>query len=291
MSSRNRFSLDTLGGRDPEGRPYTTGGKVSVEDYSNFKYGDGVVAKEFGIKLADAFADAHDELDGGRILVTSSAFKVAPPASDSILRPFATQLQNRLGDADVETFQIKRTYLTQGDYATMSAEERDAQIKRNSLRFPEGLDVKADAFIGLDDILVTGSHEGSVQGLFDRNGVDTEVYHTYLLTATEGLNDPTIEAAVNHCAIRSLGDVARLANTTDIFVPNARLCKMIVSADPEEVAEFTNAISDVSVLETLRDYIAGDELEQMPGYTEGVRTFARAVLTRVSSDVRELVLR
>lgn len=283
MSSPNRFSLDIVSGLNEQGKVYTKDGTVCVDNYSRFKHGDGDVSETFGLQLAEAFSDQYDSLDGGHILVTSSAYKAAPPASESLLEPFTTRLQERFPAARVEPFKIDRTVLTQGDYATMSIEQREDIMKRNGLKLPKNVDIHADAIIALDDILVTGSHEVAVQNLFDRSGVTSDIYYAYLLKVGEGVNDPRIEAAVNYCAVRSLSDVVKVANNSTTFIPNARVCKMIVSSGPEDIAHFSESVEDADVLETIHEYIQGDELDKMQGYTDGARLFARFALARLDT--------
>ncbi|MFO0882305.1 MAG: phosphoribosyltransferase family protein [Candidatus Saccharimonadales bacterium] len=276
-----RAFVDTVTA-DEAGTPYTIGGEVSLEEYSRFKYGDGDIAAKFGHLVAQRALEVIPvDIDNPMpLLVTSSAYKVAPPASESLLEPFVTTMREELPQAHIEPFKIYRSVLTEGDYASMTLEQREAVMERNGLVLPEGLPETARAVIALDDILVTGSHERMLHRKLDGT-IDALMLYCYILDVSDDASNPAIEAAINHIALSSLQSLIHIAKTSSKFIPNARICKMLVGSRPEEVYAFVEEASETKMpLETILEYVEGDELEQMQRYEAGVQALRKAITNK-----------
>lgn len=259
--------------------PTTTEGIICPVEYSRFKYGDGEAANTYGTMLAEKTLE-EEIVGNGRYAVTSSGYKVTPPASHSMLASFVDKLRQASPKTVLTPFKINRGVLTQGDYASMGAAEREEIMEKNGLSMPEDFDNSVDGVIALDDILVTGSHERMLHKLFIRSGLsETPISYAYILKVEDDNTDPRVEAEINHCAIRSLSHVAQLSRETSLFVPNARICKMVVSSDQASIEEFCSSVDD-SVLETILRYIEGDELHEMDTYRSGVEVFRDAYASR-----------
>ncbi len=258
--------------------PVTVNGTICPIGYSKFKYGDGEVASTYGDLLAEKILE-EGIVENGTYAVTSSGYKVAPPASHSMLGSFVHRLREE-SEATIVPFKINRGVLTQGDYASMSAEDREKIMEKNGLSLPPDFDYDIDGIMALDDILVTGSHERMLHKLFVRSGLSEKpISYAYILKVEKDCTDPRIEAEINHCAVRSLSHVAQLSRETSLFVPNARICKMIVSSDQATIEEFCNGI-DPAALEIISQYIEGDELHEMDTYRSGVEAFRNAYASR-----------
>lgn len=266
--------------------PHTLQQAVIPIEYSRFKYGDGEIAHQYGSLLAEKMVE-EGLIGEGKHAVTSSAYKVAPPASHSMLGSFVSRARELAPQAIITPFKIDRHNLTEGDYASMGIEEREQVMEKNGLSMPVDFDTDLDSVVALDDILVTGSHEKIIHQLFMRSGLsETQISYAYILKVAEGSKDPRIEAAINHCAIRSLANVAKLNRETASFVPNARICKMIVSSSPDEIIRFCDAMSDAT-LETISQYIEGDNLDDMEAYHEGVDIFRQAYMSRKTLTIAQ----
>lgn len=258
--------------------PYTSG-EISLEEYSRFKYGDGDIARKFGKLLAiRALEVVPVDIDNPMpILVTSSAYKTAPPASYALVKPFVEAVREELPDAHIEPFKIYRSILTEGDYASMSLEEREAVMERNGLVLPDDLPETARAVIALDDILVTGSHERMIHRKLD-GAIDALMLYCYILDVSEDATNPAIEAAINHIALSSLQSLIHIAKTATEFIPNARICKLIVGSTPAEIQQFSEEALETNMpLDTILEYVEGDELEQMQRYSGGVKALRTAL--------------
>jgi hypothetical protein len=265
--------------RMPEGdlhvAEHETGGEVQLEDYSRFKYVDGSVAADYGISMAkQVMKEFPDLLNLSEVFVTSSAFKVAPPSSRSLLIPFVETAQVIAETSGSETsfrrFKINRTDLTEHDYATLSIAEREVIMRQNGLKLDE-VSVANKTVIALDDIFVTGSHEQNIADLMTDSGA-SEVIYPYILHVTNGREYPSTESDVNSEAMKNISDLVVLANQKD-FVPNARIAKYLLARNTEEMVYFVANVSG-KVLTTVFQYMRGDELHKMESYTKAFRKFS-----------------
>lgn len=261
---------------------------IYIDEYSKFKYGDGAAAEKFGQTMASLLLDAHPGLlEQDMVYVTSSAYKVAPPAANALLGPFvgrADSVARQLGcDTSFEPFKIHRQTLTNGDYATMDEEERRKVMAANELSLPAGIDFAGNTVVALDDICVTGSHEQAVERVLASAELDS-LYHSYVLSVDGGTQHPNLEAAINATSINSINDIVSLSQTSE-FIPNARLCKHILSQPLSDVATFCqNAPS--TVVAQVCEYIKGDELDKMEKYRE---TYKGLIAIIVDSEVDSLL--
>ena len=261
------------------------GVNLTFEDYSHFKYGDGSIGRRYGSAMArhliPLYLETNDEPQD--IYVTSSAYKVAPPASSSLVEPFVGMAQAIIESQGknhrVIPFKINRAHLTDGDYASMTAEQRDEVMCRNGLSLPPGVTIDGRHVIAIDDIRVTGSHETSLDNLLRYSGA-SDVTHAYILDVVDGGSNPTIEAVINRSAITTIEDLIAVASLKH-FTPNARFGKRILTESPESIERFCESLSARISSRLVHDAI-GDGLDEMPRYADGfhvmVRTLSRITL-------------
>ncbi len=242
-------------------------GGVNLEEYSRFKHGDGEAAASYGAMLAREFVEVHPStLNSEPLLVTSSAYKVAPSAAHSLVAPFVAELQRITGtQTNANAFKIDRAVLTDGDYASLSVEERQQTMERNGLSLPEGLDLRGQSVVLLDDILVTGSHEVVTRKLLDEASAKA-IYCGYILRVNGGESFPEVEALINTQVVRNVDDILAITQEPN-FIPNARLCKFILSRPITEIARFCDEAPPETV-KTVKAYIRGDGLDTMLKYSE-----------------------
>jgi hypothetical protein len=235
---------------------------LSLVDYSRFKYGDGRIASIMGSLMVDQFIDP---ICAGTVplSVTSSAYKVAPPASKSLQDAFVSELRNRLGYDAVDEFKINRANLTDGDYASMSADARRLIMNNNGLTLPRDTELEGRRILVIDDICVTGSHEVMVDKCL-RGFNPMSIYYGYLLLVDNGIEYPKVESVINSKGVISFEDALGIA-LDDNFIPNARFCKFLLSQSAEDIDKFKSLV-DPEILEIVRDYVLGDELHEMDSY-------------------------
>ena len=243
----------TLSGDEVLPNPTVDQEFTDIAEYSRFKFGDGGVSQKYGVLLGELACTTQDE-----VLVASSAYRTAPPASESLVLPFVNTVHSRLS-AKFAPFKISKAKLATDNYASLSFDER-AQTLQNDLILPADIDFTGKHVIILDDIRVTGLREAALERLFDSVGVASATFH-YVLDVPEGKRFPQTEAAINIRAVESIEDVIALAQKPD-FIPNVRLCKFIISRNLADLEIFCSSVSK-SVAKTVVEYIRADNLEEV----------------------------
>jgi hypothetical protein len=242
--------------------PVVANGPTDIAEYSRFKFGDGEVSHKYGMQLGGlVLHDTVELLADGDIYVASSAFKVAPPASESLVGPFMDSAESAIasaaGSSLLRRFKISKARMAMSNYDGMSFDERSRALQ-DDLVLPEGLDLEGKRVIILDDIRVTGLRQAALERLFERAGVERASFY-YILDAPDGKKYPQTEALINIRSVKSIDDVLDLASKPG-FIPNVRLCKFILSRDDRE-RFFASAPPEV--VDTIRHYIEADDLENV----------------------------
>ena len=228
---------------------------TDVAEYSRFKFGDGEVSKKYGVMLGELAC--QDIEAGDDVLVTSSAYRFAPPASESLVTPFVQKLCEE--GINASAFKISKAKLATDNYASLSFSDR-ASTLQNDLILPAGIELEGKKLIALDDIRVTGLREAALKNLFESMGVDQASFF-YVLDVEDGREHPETEAVINIRSVRTIEDVIALAQKPD-FVPNVRLCKFIISRNIADLETFCSQVP-VSVARTVVRYIEEDNLREV----------------------------
>jgi len=230
----HEFSLYRLDGPDAaaamSGSP-----SFSATQYSRYKYGSVAAAEAFARALGEAFCEFRPELvRAPRLLMTSSPYTCVPTAATALarrLQPVLNAARAGAGLPPAPFVQVDRIGASAGDYGTLSAPARDRQMAANVLsfrRFPPD-QVRGAHLLVVDDVRVTGAHQRCVM----RASEDMPfLARTFLYIAcfrpASSRFDPTQEDALNHAAVRTLGDLARIVTGGD-FSWNVRVCKFVLN--------------------------------------------------------------
>lgn len=273
IDNLDRFALGSVNtdGPEPTIEENVPDIELTFEDYSRFKYGDGRMSRVYGLHMAQQVAlKAIEAADGDDIYVTSSAYKIARPASGSLVVPFVWKAQAIAraegSPSQVVPVKINRANLTDGDYADMSAEERELVMQKNGLSLPEGVNLEDAYVIALDDIRVTGSHEVSLDAVLRKANAE-HVTHAYILDVPNGTTDPQLESRINGSAVRGIEEIIALASMKQ-FLPNARLAKRILTESPETIETFCQSVPMRVATKIIHDSL-GDGLNKMERYARG----------------------
>jgi hypothetical protein len=242
--------------------PVVLNGPTDIPEYSRFKFGDGEVSHKYGTQLGGLMLrETIEMLSEGDVYVASSAFKVAPPASESLVGPFMESAQEAVasvsGQAALRRFKISKARMATSNYAGMSFDERSRTLQ-DDLVLPEGLNLEGQRVVILDDIRVTGLRQSALERLFERVGVERTSFY-YVLDVPNGKQHPQTEALINVRSVKSIDDVLGLARQPG-FIPNVRLCKFILS-QPDRERFF--AAAPPEAVATIRSYIEADDLENV----------------------------
>lgn len=238
---------------------------VDARSYSRFKHGDAAVARRFAVALA---ALAARRLDERPVLVTTSAFAQVPPAAYSLLIPFVQHLRLLRPDLQVGTFRIARRGVSNGDYSQMTPVARRASVGASDLT--PGRDITGALVLALDDIRVTGNHECATDRCLIEAGA-AEVRHLYVVDAARFADRPQIESVLNEAATGGAADLLDIA-AGPRFVPNARLCRRVLSLPPDELRAFVER-AQPSLLRWLSAAVEHDGLAGVPAYENRVRVW------------------
>lgn len=249
---------------------------VDARSYSRFKHGDAAAGRRFAVALA---ALAARRLDERPVLVTTSAFAQVPPAAYSLLIPFVQHLKLLRPDLEVGTFRITRRGVSNGDYSRMTPEDRRASIGASDLT-PER-DITGAVVLALDDIRVTGNHERAMDRCLIDAGV-AEVRHLYVVDAAGFASCPQIESIVNEAAIGGAAELLDIAAGRR-FVPNARLCRRVLSLPADELRLFVERARP-ELLGWLSAAVEHDGLARVPAYENRVHTWD-SVLAETDQEV------
>lgn len=244
--------------------PVVAGSFTSVEEYSRFKFGDGEVGTKYGSMLGSLALERECELaEVEDVYVASSAYRVAPPASESLLAPFIDSAQMVVESTGLPTtvnrFKIGKIAMATDNYAAMTFEQRSRTLQ-GDLILPEGLDLQGRRVIILDDIRVTGLRQAALEHLLGAAGVEQASFY-YVLDVPDGKQHPQTEAIINMRSVRSIDDVIELAMQPG-FIPNVRLCKFILSQDIAALDRFC-AVVPQEVADTVLRYIEADNLREV----------------------------
>lgn len=201
------------------------------DDYSRFKFGDGVTAKEFGTALGDGFIRQHLEQDPieQQIVVLSSPYSFIPTATFAMKNHFIFRLNKWLAGAGypvVQETKVHRTITYKEDYGELSAEERLRLIGNDSFHIDRQF-LGGKTLLFLDDIKITGSHERMIYKMAKEYQLCNDIYMLYFAELANDDIHPKIENHLNYHYIKSIFDLEKIIQG-DSFQINTRIVKYIL---------------------------------------------------------------
>lgn len=256
--------------------------KFNAADFSKFKYGSNIKAREYGFQLAKLFFQNYEkELLESKTYITCSAYKTVPNAAFTLMFHIQAGLNHclrRYYKAPPLDYQpLRREVLYEGDYGKLNLEERERVMNKNVLYINEKAIYNSQILV-VDDIRITGLHEEKISRILEKGGA-RKVYYLYIINANTA--EPSLEYDLNHAFVRRLQDLIEIWQEQD-YVLNSRACRFLLSYNNrEELAAFFRKSSE-SFLELLYAYFLADGYNTMPNYQEGFELFERHYQTRSS---------
>lgn len=248
-----------------EGQPI-----VDLSSYGRFKHGDGAVSRRYGQGLGKL---AATYLDPSRpVLASTSGYGHVPPAATSLLPEFVETL--REAGFDAEPFRIRRSSMTNGDYAKMSLSARKKALSGEALSVDGDLVFGDAQVVALDDVRVTGVHEEAVDACLRASGAK-DIEHMYVIDAWTARNEPEVESLLNQSGVLSTTALLALARE-ESFLPNARFCKRILTLTEVSLRDALYKLP-AWVLEWMDNAITMDEYATYPAYADGVEVFREVI--------------
>ncbi len=217
----------------------------SPEKYSRFKYGDLIIAKEFGIALAEGFIEKHGDLmlEQEEIYILPSPYHSIPTASNFLTRFFKNHLNLFLfkhGKKTMIETKIHRNHTYVTDYGNLDFDERLKLISNDTYRIDtKTINGKFNIFV--DDIKITGSHELTVENILKQNEISGHFVFVYFAELMNKEIHPNIENHYNYFAMRELSDFVELIAQEE-FQFNTRLIKYLLKSPVEEMSAIISAL-------------------------------------------------
>jgi hypothetical protein len=229
------FALYSLGDASPAAAEACTA-PFSAARYSRYKYGSVTAAETFARELGAAFCERCPDLAlARRLLMTSSPYARVPAAATTLarrLQPVLNAVRATCGLAPAPLLRVDRISTSAGDYGTLSAQARDLHMAANALsfrRFPPH-QVRGAHLLVVDDVRVTGAHQRCLMRASEDLPLTARsfLYVAAFADPAAGCFDPAREDALNHAAVKTLGDLAEIVDAGD-FAFNVRVCKFALS--------------------------------------------------------------
>jgi hypothetical protein len=267
-----------VGAVGASGRP-----PLDLVQFSRFKHGAVAPAWHFAQGLVERLLiDAAGTALAPRLVVTASCYKYVPLASVTLADAVAHLLNARraaTGVAPVTTTQFYRAQLIEGDYSTMSLDQRQRFIDQDVIRVDAAV-LAGAAVLVIDDVRVTGFHEGRLAAVLDGAGVPEATFG--YCAVIDGRADPTVERRLNQAAVGDLDALARLIDAGG-FRLNSRVCKLILSAPAADLPGLLTRLP----LPLLGELVAGMECNGyavMGRYREAYESMLSVLLARTERE-------
>lgn len=275
-------SLFTIVGENEDGGVITSdGSSFDTTAYSRFKYGDMAAAAMYGQQLAQAIlacvASQSGSCDLSNVVITASAYKSLPTAAQAVADAAIATL--RANGYPVRTGRIHRNILTEGDYGTMTTDERAYWMSCNGL-WVEAVEFKGLNVVVVDDISISGAHGRSIVQMFETIDIASlTLVHVLKLDPELAARDPKIEDRMNHSVIKTLQDLRQLIASTPDYAPNARTVKFVLSQPIQELQRFLDSLPD-PLVRLLDESVQADEYDRMRSYVTAAKLIAIAAQER-----------
>ncbi len=208
----------------------------SPADYSRFKFGDDLVARNFGTQLAKGFVEnvLSTKPANDQIVVISSPFAFIPTATFAMKNYFVYELNKWLAEHNLPVIQetkIHRTITYKDDYGELDADQRIKLIGNDKFHIDKTFLINK-TLIFLDDIKITGSHERMINKMITEFNLLNDSHLLYFAELVNKSIHPNIENYLNYYSVKSIFDLDGIIRN-NAFSINTRIVKYILCAEPD----------------------------------------------------------
>lgn len=271
---QNKYSLHKINSADNFG--------FSPTKYSKFKYGDDLIAKEFGIALAEGFIEDYLSKKPilEQIVVISSPYAFIPTATFGMKNYFVFRLNRWLAENNLPVVQetkVTRSITYKEDYGALNEAQRLSLIGNDTFHI-DGKFLKDKVLIFLDDIRITGSHERMITKMLDEYSLENETHLLYFAELINRNIHPNIENFLNYYHVKSIFDLDDIIKN-ERFSINTRIVKYILNSEHNSFKIFIQNHSD-SFLELLYDMAIGNSYHTIEAYQENLKSVNTALNLR-----------
>ncbi|RYE23668.1 MAG: hypothetical protein EOP51_09840 [Sphingobacteriales bacterium] len=250
--------------------------------YSRFKYGDDVVAEDFGTALAKGFIDevlSQQTIDK-QIVVVSSPYSFIPTATFAMKNYFVYTLNRWLAShmlPVVQEAKVFRTITYKEDYGELNEEQRMKLIGNDSFHIDASF-LQDKVLVFLDDIRITGSHERMILRMVEQYGLQNEVYMLYFGELVNTGIHPNIENYLNYYEVNSIFDLEKVINGPRFSI-NTRIVKYILNYEFGAFCIFLENQQEAFVNQ-LYDMALGNNYHTMEDYSQNLNYIRKHLFAR-----------
>jgi len=206
-----------------------------IGEYSRVKFGSGRAAKVLGIEMAERFFGLRRDVFARRCVVIPAPSTTVPVAATLLSRHFANRLNALLvaeGASPVEWSLAHRNVTYNTDYAELPKEARRRLLAADCIFLNRDF-VCGKFLIFIDDCRITGAHEDRIGIFLKREDIPND--HVFVCYAEYTGGDPSIEARLNHAAIKSGEDLVALASEAGHQV-TTRAIRLLLEVSEHRIA-------------------------------------------------------
>lgn len=216
-------------------------------EYSVFKFGDTFYAEKFAAEMAACVIEhlGTELLEQEQICISPSPYSAIPTASNYLCKGLIKHLNSFLftnQKPGVKEIKINRNQTYTQDYGELSYDER-RQLIANDTYYLDKNQVNGQFCLFLDDIRITGSHEHTLQNLFEKEGIKGNFVFLYFAELVNFSISPKIENYYNYYAIKNTEDLIKNIHK-ESFRFNTRTIKYILKLTEEHFDFVYQRLSD-----------------------------------------------
>lgn len=253
-------------------------GEYLADKYSRFKHGCPETTRAFAHGLSDVIERDIVKRDCNKeIVIIGAPYNRVPVASSFLASHVARNLSDSLGRI-VYSAKADRKHSYHTQYHDMSLQDRMKSLSGESFRLsPDHVKDRLVYFV--DDIFITGSHEGRMKQLIERineeYSIEFDYSFAYYMKLTNKKVDPTIEGWLNHYTINedTVANVVNLIEDGNLFI-NTRVTKLLFSSDVKHFTKFARKAPKV-ILEGFKKSCEANDYHKHELYIENYKRLKR----------------
>lgn len=247
--------------------------EFNPDDFSRFKYGDDLVARQFGTELAEGFIESHLQnttIAATQMVVLSSPYSFIPTATFAMKNHFVSVLNRWLVDHDfpvVQEAKVHRTITYKDDYGALDAAQRMALIGNDIFQIDKYF-LEEKVLLFLDDIRITGSHERVILKMANEYQMENDVFMLYYAELLNKEVHPRFENHLNYHCVKSIFDLHEIINSGH-FKINTRITKYLLNYETTDFIRFMQQQKE-AFLNELYDMAVGNGYHTIEAYQENL---------------------
>lgn len=251
-------------------------------EYSKFKFGDDIIAENYGISLAKSFIEnvLLNNPINEQIVVISSPYSFIPTATFAMKNYFVFELNKWLAQNNFKVVQetkIHRTITYKEDYGELCADQRIKLIGNDKFQIDTEF-IKDKTLIFLDDIKITGSHEKMILNMINGYKIKNDIHLLYFAELINKNIHPKIENYLNYSFVKSMDDLNKIING-ERFTINTRIVKYLLNSAPNNFKSF--------IIEQKRDFLnlfynmaLGNNYHKIESYSENMNSLSNLLINK-----------